>query len=352
MISAGKEDLKLEAERLFEFLGKMTDFKTGRRYDMVYCSEIAPLTFQINKLKKDADAVILAHYYSYPEIVYGVADFKGDSYALSLEASKVSQKIIIFSGVDFMAQTAKMLNPQKAVYLPALRAGCSLADSACASDVENLKKQYPAAAFVCYINSTAEVKALCDVCVTSSNVFDIVASLPEKQIVFLPDIFMAGNIKAEMKKRGIDKQIIPFGGTCCVHDKYSVQDVQDIRAEYPDAKIICHPECVSNVCELCDYVGSTSGMLKYVKESSADTFAVFSENGIVNCMEYQNPSKKFLPYGKACAQMKRNTLSNILGVLENLSRAPQVQVKEETAKKALNAINNMFKIVQNGGSKK
>lgn len=340
---AEPKDLEQEAKRLFEILGRVTNFKTGLKYDMASCFNIAPLTLQINKLKKERNAVILAHYYSTPDIVYGVADFKGDSYALSLKASQVKEDIILFSGVYFMAQTAKIINPQKAVYLPAVRAGCSLADSADAQDVQKLKQQYPNAAFACYINSTAEVKAYCDVCVTSSNVYDIIASLPQKQVVFLPDIYMAENIKIEMAKRGVDKEIIPFGGTCCVHDKYSVQDVEDIRAKYPEAKIISHPECASSVCNICDYVGSTSGMLKYVQNSDAQTFAILSEDGITNVMEYENPSKIFLPYSRTCAQMKRNNLSNILGVLLDPEAAPQVTVERETAAQALKSINNMFK---------
>jgi len=311
---------------------------------MASCFDIATLTLQINRLKKEKNAVILAHYYSTPDIVYGVADYRGDSYALSQQASKVKEDIIIFSGVYFMAQTAKIINPQKAVYLPAVHAGCSLADSVDAADVAALKTQYPDATFICYINSTAEVKALCDICVTSSNVYDIVAAAPTKQVVFLPDIFMAENIKIEMAKRGVDKEIIPFGGTCCVHDKYSVQDIADIRAMHPQAKIICHPECPSSVCALCDYVGSTSGMLKYVKESDAKTFAVLSEDGIVNSMEFENPSKIFLPFSRTCAQMKRNNLTNILGVLADTDSAPQVEVAQDISAKALNCINNMFKM--------
>ena len=343
MIFTGNEILEQEAKRLFNILGKVTDFKTGLKYNMASCFDIAPLTLQINRLKKERNAVILAHYYCTPDIVYGVADYRGDSYALSLQASKVKEDIILFSGVYFMAQTAKILNPQKAVYLPAVHAGCSLADSVEAADVAALKTKYPAAAFVCYINSTAEVKAICDICVTSANVYDIVASLPQKQIVFLPDIFMAENIKIELAKRGVEKEIIPFGGTCCVHDKYSVQDVTDIRAAHPDAKIICHPECASSVCAVCDYVGSTSGMLKYVAASQAKTFAVLSEDGIVNCMEYENPSNTFLPFSRTCAQMKRNNLCNILGVLQNPAAAPQVQVEESVRAKALDCVNNMFK---------
>jgi quinolinate synthase len=153
---------------------------------------------------------------------------------------------------------------------------------------------------------------------------------------------MADNIKAEMAKRAIDKEIITFGGTCCVHDKYAAQDVNDIRAKYPQAKIICHPECARSVCELCDYSGGTGGMLKYVKGSSAPQFAVLSEDGIVNCMEFENPSKQFLRVSRICAQMKRNNLNNILAALQNFPREAEVVVNAEVAVAAKKTIDKMF----------
>lgn len=205
--------IEAEAQRLFKELGVMTDFKTGGKYSLEHCRSIAPLTLKINDLKREKDAVILAHYYCTPDIVYGVADFKGDSYALAKKAAQTGQKNIIFCGVYFMAQTAKIVNPDKNVFLPPVTAGCSLADGIDAEEAAKLKAEYPQAALVCYINSTAEVKAFCDVCVTSSNVYDIVSALPNNQIVFVPDLFMAENIRAELKRRGIEKEVLAFGGT-------------------------------------------------------------------------------------------------------------------------------------------
>ncbi len=333
-----------EAQRLCGILGGLTNFKTGLKYDMQYCLEIAPLTLNINALKKENDALILAHYYCTPEIVYGVSDFKGDSYALAKKAALAQQKNIIFCGVYFMAQTAKIVNPGKNVFLPPVTAGCSLADGIDAEQVEVLRKKYPQAAFVCYINSTAEVKALCDVCVTSSNVYDIVANMPQEQIVFIPDLFMADNIRAELKRRGVEKEVLAFGATCCVHDKYSVKDIEDIKKAHPEVKIVSHPECPIEVSSISDYCGSTAGMLDYVKASGAEEFAVLSEDGIVNSLELENPSKIFYQVSRTCVQMKRNTLQNILGILDNLDKAPQVSVAEEVALKAKNAIDNMFKM--------
>lgn len=335
-----------EAQRLLEKLGNTTDFSTGLKYDKASCLQIAPLTLAINRLKREGDFFILAHYYTLPTIIYGVADGVGDSYALSKKAAQVSQKNIIFAGVNFMAQTAKIINPSKNVFNAALNAGCSLADSIDEQQVAAARQKYPQAAFVCYINSTAQVKALCDVCVTSSNVYDIICALPQKQIVFLPDVFMADNIGAELKRRGVIKDIIALGKTCCVHDRYTVQDVQEIRTKHPLAKLICHPECPLSVCELCDYVGSTAGMLKYVKESAAKEFAVLSETGIINCMEVENPSKTFLPVGRPCNQMKKNTLNNILTVLEKQPALFKVELPTDVMEKARTSIENMFKLTE------
>lgn len=336
--------IQQEAKRIFALLGKMTDFKTGELFSYENCLKIAPLSLRINRLKKENDTLILAHYYCTPDIVYGVADFKGDSYALAAKAAEAKEKNIIFCGVYFMAQTAKITNPDKNVFLPPLTAGCSLADGIEAEEVKNLKQQYPSAAFVCYINSTAEVKAYCDVCVTSSNVYDIVANLAQEQIVFVPDLFMGENIRTELKRRGIKKEVLAFGSTCCVHDKYTVQDIQEVKKLHPAAKIISHPECAKEVCLGSDYCGSTSGMLSYVQNSAAQEFAVFSENGIINSLQVQNPLKTFYRVGRTCAQMKRNTLFNILGVLENLCKAPKIEVPVQTAVKAKKAIDNMFKM--------
>lgn len=334
--------LEQEAKRLYGVLGQITRLD-GQKYSLDYCRQIAPLTSQINTLKKQKNALILTHYYCTPEIIFGVSDEVGDSYGLSKKAAEASQDILIFCGVSFMAQTAKLVNPAKKVFLPPTYAGCSLAQSITAEEVKELKEQYPKAQFVCYINSTAEVKALCDVCVTSANVFDIVANSSFKQIVFLPDIFMAQNIDAFLQAKGINKQIIAAGGTCCVHDKYTLKDIEIIKQKYPQAKIICHPECRKEVCQASDFCGSTSAMLKYVKETSADIFAVLSERGIIAVLEQQNPTKTFLPTGRICAQMKLNKLEDILENLKDNTDIPQVKVDEKVSACALKSINAMFK---------
>ncbi|MDR0953219.1 MAG: quinolinate synthase NadA [Elusimicrobiota bacterium] len=337
-----------EAQRLFSILGYMTNFRSPKKqkYTLDDCREFAPFTLAINRLKKEKGAIILAHYYSNPEITFGIADFRGDSYALSKQAADARENIIVFCGVSFMAETAKIISPQKKVYLPALKAGCSLADAVSEQDVINLKARYPKAQVICYINSTAAVKAQSDICVTSSNVYDIVAASPAEQIIFIPDIYMADNIKIELDRRGIKKEIIPFGGTCCVHDKYTPKLVEETRQKYPQAKIICHPECPSDVCLLCDFVGSTSAMIKYVRQTPAVEFAILSEDGIVNTMQYENTEKVFYNYSRTCGSMKRNTLANTLAVLQNPAPEAEIIVEAQVAQNAKRAIDNMFKEVE------
>jgi len=334
---------KDETKCLFEQLSKVTNVKTGTKFTLEEVKNFTEQIQKINKLKQEKDALILAHYYCSPKILFGVADFCGDSYALAKKAKEAKQKNIIFCGVTFMAETAKILNPTKKVILPPMTAGCSLADGIKAEEVLNLRKKYPKAKVLCYINSSAAVKAVCDTCVTSSNVFKIAENTKEKQIIFVPDLYMAKNIENYLKAKNIKKEIIAAGATCCVHDKFTLTQLNEIKIKYPQAKIIAHPECLPEICVATDFVGSTAGMLKFVKESSADTFAVLSEWGLINMLEADNPSKTFLPYGRICASMKRNNLENIQTVLENLESLNSIKIDEELAKKAEKAINNMFK---------
>lgn len=335
--------LDKETKCLYETLAKTTNILTGTRFALPEVKNIAAQVKKINQLKKEKDALILAHYYCTPQILFGVADFCGDSYALAKKAKEAKQQNIIFCGVTFMAETAKILNPTKKVILPPMTAGCSLADGIKAQEVLKLREKYPNAKVLCYINSSAEVKAVSDTCVTSSNVFKIAETTKENQIIFVPDLYMAKNISAYLKTKNINKEIIAAGATCCVHDKFTLAQLNDVKTKHPQAKIISHPECLPEVCAESDYVGSTAGMIKFVKESSAGTFAVFSEWGLINTLEAQNPQKTFLPYGRICASMKRNNLNNIESVLQNLENLDGINLDTELAKKAEKAINNMFK---------
>jgi len=332
---------------LFDNLTKVTNIKTGALFTEEEIKNIADQVSKINKLKQENDALILAHYYCSPKILFGVSDFCGDSYALAKKAKEAKEQNIIFCGVTFMAETAKILNPNKKVILPPVTAGCSLASGITATEVLELRKKYPKAKVLCYINSSAEVKAVCDTCVTSGNVFKIVENTKQDQIIFVPDLYMAKNIEAYLKHKGINKQIIAAGATCCVHDKFTLEQLKEVKTKYPDAKIISHPECLPEVCENSDFVGSTAGMLKFVKESKAETFAVFSEWGLINMLEAQNPGKTFLPCGRICASMKRNNLDNIENVLNNLNGLEGITLNENLVQKAKQAIDNMFKETEN-----
>lgn len=336
-----------ENKYLFDNLTKVTNITTGTYFSLEEIQNIAQQVARINKLKQENDTLILAHYYCSPKILFGVADFCGDSYALAKKAKEATQQNIIFCGVTFMAETAKIINPNKKVILPPVTAGCSLASGITAPEVLALRKKYPKAKVLCYINSSAEVKAVCDTCVTSGNVFKIVENTSQDQIIFVPDLYMAKNIEAYLKNKGIKKEIIAAGATCCVHDKFTLQQLNNVKTKYPDAKIISHPECLPEVCANSDFVGSTAGMLKFVKESSAKTFAVFSEWGLINMLEAQNPEKTFLPCGRICASMKRNNLDNIENTLKNIKDLQGVTLNEDLAQKAKQAIDNMFKETEN-----
>ena len=246
-----QKDISLEdkTKYLFDNLSKVTNIKTGALFSFEEIKNVADQVAKINKLKKENDALILAHYYCSPKILFGVADFCGDSYALAKKAKEARQQNIIFCGVTFMAETAKILNPNKKVILPPVTAGCSLASGITTGEVLALRKKYPAAKVLCYINSSAEVKAVCDTCVTSGNVFKIVENTKQDQIIFVPDLYMAKNIEAYLKNKGIKKEIIAAGATCCVHDKFTLQQLNDVKNKYPDAKIISHPECLPEVCQ-------------------------------------------------------------------------------------------------------
>ena len=344
-----QKDLYSEVKNkyLFDNLTKVTNIKTGACFSLKEIKDIANQVTKINKLKQENDTLILAHYYCSPKILFGVADFCGDSYALAKKAKEAKQQNIIFCGVTFMAETAKILNPNKKVILPPVTAGCSLASGITAAEVLALRKKYPNAKVLCYINSSAEVKAVCDTCVTSGNVFKIVENTKENQIIFVPDLYMAKNIEAYLKHKDIKKEIIAAGATCCVHDKFTLEQLREVKAKYSGAKIISHPECLPEVCANSDFVGSTAGMLKFVKESTAKTFAVFSEWGLINILEAQNPEKTFLPCGRICASMKRNNLDNIENVLTNLKDLQGITLDENLAQKAKQAIDNMFKEAEN-----
>lgn len=337
--------IEQEAQRLLTRLMHV-ECEASRSWNVEACRGIAPLTLEINALKKERGAVILAHSYVEPEIIYGVADFAGDSYMLSLKAKESAARRIVFSGVVFMAETAKILSPEAEVMVPDHRSGCSLADSLSGKQLRELKELYPDAGVVCYINSTAEVKAECDVCVTSSNVYKIVASMPQRRILFVPDRLMADNIRAEMRKMGIDKEIISSDGTCIVHDQFDPAIIADARLKFPGIKVVSHPECTMDITSRSDYVGSTGGMMQYVKSTEAPYFMMLTECGLVERIEVEAPGKRFIAGCKLCPYMKMNSLEKIRDVLLRPRPDQIIELEEGLRLRALRSIERMFEIAE------
>ena len=297
----------------------------------------APLIQKINKLKKDKNAVILAHNYQTPEIYYGVADISADSLALALEAAKTSANIIVLCGVHFMAETAKLMNPQKKVLLPDMDAGCSLASSITAEDVRMLKEKYPGVPVVSYVNTSAEVKAESDICCTSANAVKIVESLGVDKVIFIPDYYLANYVQKKTKVK-----IISWQGTCIVHEKFSAKEVEDIRKENPDIKIIAHPECPPDVISASDFAGSTSSMVKYVKENQPKKVLLVTECSMSDNVQVENPNVQFIRPCNLCPHMKRISLNKIFDCLKNESN--EIKISHNIAEMARKSVQRMAEI--------
>ena len=304
------------------------------------------LAERIEQLKREKGAVILAHYYTTPE-VQAVADFLGDSLALSVKARDIDAPIILFAGVNFMAETAKVLSPNKKVLIPVPEAGCSLAESCEAAALAELKNKYPDHKVVSYVNTSVEVKALTDVCCTSTNALQVVQSIPAEQpIIFAPDRNLGSYIQ---KLTGRENMII-WDGACTVHEEFSLKKILALKQEHPTAKIVAHPECKAYIIEVADYVGSTAGILEFCGKDSAQEYIVVTEAGILAEMQKRYPEKTFIPAPpesgecscNECHYMKMVTLENILSCLE--AESPEVQLDENVRKAAERSIQNMVAI--------
>jgi quinolinate synthase len=299
---------------------------------------------EIEKLKKEKNAVFLAHYYQEPDI-QDVADYIGDSLGLSQKAADTDAEVIVFAGVHFMAETAKILSPKKKVLLPDLKAGCSLSDSCPPHLFAKFKEKYPDHLVITYVNCSAELKALSDIVCTSANAVQIVESLPKDQkIIFGPDKNLGAYVA---KKTGRD--LVLWNGACMVHEIFSIQRINKLKERHPEAKFIAHPECEDVVLSMADYIGSTTGLLKYSINSDAKEFIVATESGIIHQMEKANPGKVFIPAppNNACAcndcpHMKRNTLEKLYLCLKN--GLPEVDVPMHVVEKARLPIERMLEI--------
>lgn len=316
-------------------------------------AEIDPsldLVSEINRMKREKNAVILAHYYQEGKI-QDIADFVGDSLFLSQQAAKTKADVIVFCGVHFMAETAKILSPDKKVLLPDLMAGCSLADSCKAEDFENFLKNYPGYTVISYVNTSAAIKALSDIICTSSNAVQIIQSLPEHApIVFAPDRNLGNYIQ------GITgRNMVIWNGACHVHEEFSLERILDLKRAYPDAKVIAHPECTKPVLLIADYIGSTSALLKYTSSNDCQTYIVATESGILHQMKKANPNKRFIPAPPKdstcgcsdCSYMKLNTIRKLYTCMK--VELPEINVPEKLGKKAEIAIRRMLEISEKLG---
>jgi len=311
--------------------------KISRTVPEIEWATHAPYIYKINKLKKEKNAVILAHNYQTPEIYHGISDFSADSLALAVEAAKTKAEIIVMCGVHFMAETAKLMNPNKKVLLPDMRAGCSLSSSITGEDVRNLKKKYPDVPVVSYVNTSADVKAETDVCCTSANAVKIVNSLGAKKVIFLPDDYLAKYVASQT-----DVEIISWKGTCEVHEQFNDEEINEIRKNNPGIKIIAHPECPPDVIRASDFAGSTSGMIKYVKDNQPEKVMMVTECSMSDNVQIDNPNVKFIRPCNLCPHMKKITLPKVLDCLENETN--ELIMDNETIKKARKSVERMAEI--------
>jgi len=326
-----EEEIQQEASRLLEKL-------SHRGWDRTDCEIIAPITLEINKLKREKNTVILAHSYQTPDIVFGVADYSGDSLGLSKRAAETDADTILFAGVVFMAETAKILSPEKTVIVPSVDAGCSLADGVTAEDVRMLREKYPGVPIVLYVNSNADVKAEVDICVTSANVEKIVNAMPEDKIIFLPDKNMANYLR-----NVTDKEIIDWDATCIVHDNIRPESITEFRNNFGDDVIVlAHSECPPDVLDRVDLVGGTGDMISFIKENpEKKKYMLATECGLADRLAVEFPNREFLGSCVMCPYMKQNSLRNILQALKDPLPEQIIKIEPEIIAKARKSIDKM-----------
>jgi quinolinate synthase len=343
------------AEDIYQDLNK-------KLHDVVPYVELrlkSELAFEINKLKVERNAVILGHNYMEPALFHSIPDYSGDSLELSRIASKTDKDIIVFCGVRFMAETAKILSPKKTVLLPAKKAGCSLADGITAEDVRQLKAKYPGVPVVTYINTNAEVKAESDICCTSSNAVAVVQSLKEETVIFLPDEYLARNVARATRRHIIfptltggdpendtllDKPVIGWKARCEVHEKFTLEDIQNVRKQFHDVMILSHPECSPEVVAASDFSGSTTQMIRYIQRTSAPRYLLLTECSMGDNIMAANPEKNMLRLCSVrCPHMNEITMEDTLEALRQTRYV--VEVPEEIRVRALRAVERMLEII-------
>ncbi len=297
----------------------------------------APYVEAINRLKRERNAVILAHNYMTPEIFHGVADIVGDSLALARQAAETDADVIVLAGVHFMAETAKLLSPEKTVLMPDMNAGCSLAASITGADVRLLREKYPGVPVVTYVNTSAEVKAESDVCITSGNAVKIVESLGTDRVICIPDQYLARYIASQT-----DVEVIIWEGSCEVHERFTGKELRDYRQQFSDIVIVAHPECPEDVLKEADFVGSTANMINYVGEAQPDRVLLVTECSMSDNVAVEHPNVEFVRPCNLCPHMKLITLPKILDALTNME--PRVEVAPEVAERARLSVERMLAI--------
>jgi quinolinate synthase len=345
--------MNAEAQVLYEEM-KVKLAKVVPDFELAYKAEIA---VEINALKKEKNAVILGHNYMEPVLFYSIPDFKGDSLDLSRKAAQTDKDIIVFCGVKFMAETAKILNPTKTVLLPAEKAGCSLAESITAEDVRALKRKYPGVPVVTYVNTYADVKAESDICCTSGNAIAVVNSLKSDTVIFLPDQYLAGNVAHEtgkhiifpttgigaMSNSLIDVQMVGWNGRCEVHEKFTVEDIRAVREQFPDVVVLTHPECSPEVVQASDFSGSTNAMVRYVQQTKAPHFLVLTECSMGDNIAAANPDKDMLRLCMVrCPHMNTITMEDTRDALK--FNRYVIDVPEDIRQRAYKAVERMIQI--------
>jgi quinolinate synthase len=299
--------------------------------------EFAPYVAAINALKRERNAIILAHNYQTPEIYHCVADYVGDSLGLARKGATVDAEVIVMAGVHFMAETTKILNPEKTVLMPDLDAGCSLATSITAADVRALRKKHPGAPVVSYVNTTAEVKAETDICCTSGNAVEVVESLGVKKVLFLPDQYLASYVAAQT-----DVEIITWEGSCEVHERFTGDEIRDYKKAYNNLSVIAHPECPPDVLEASDFVGSTAGMIDFVGKQSSNKVLLVTECSMSDNVAVEYPDVEFIRPCNLCPHMKKITLPKILESLQTLE--PRVEIDPTISDRARLSVERMLAI--------
>ena len=314
--------------------------KLSGQYKEEYWKTLAPYIHEINRLKKEKNAVILAHNYMTPDIFYGVGDVVGDSLMLAQKAAESDADIIIQCGVHFMAETSKILCPEKKVIIPDMKAGCSLAESITGEDVRKLKEEHPGIPVVSYVNTSADVKAESDVCCTSSNALKIINALGEQghdTVIMTPDKFLAQNVAAQT-----DVKIIIWDGTCMVHERFTAEDVKKMRTDHPGIFVLAHPECPPEVMAEADYAGSTAQMDKYIKEHQPEKAVLYTECSMSDNVAAANPEVEMIGTCQMCPHMKRISLPKILKALQD--EGPEVVIDPDIAERARKPIERMLEL--------